>query len=233
MRQAIKLTCGVATLILAGCSVQVQNNTPSQFPATPDIGMYPVSATVTAGPLVSAGVLLFDVSGDQRIPLKPDDSGSHYRTMVPVNCASSFQVQYLAIWRLQGIATRHQLFPAQPITIRLTPPTLTAQATIDTSGKPVKRVWQGSVPYKFGTAPDTQITAAEIEPLSQSKADVASAKLIHVVSGMPIDAPCNQETPVLLESKGRSAQANLVITTTMPGRPQWTTKVVFQPKPTE
>lgn len=233
MRQAIRLTCGVATLVLAGCSVQVQNKTPDHFQANPDIGMYPIEASVTTGAMVSTPIYLFDVAGGKKVELKPDATGANFRTMLPVSCTASFPLQYLAVWRLQGVATRQKLFPAQPIMVQLSPPPLTEQATIDTSGKPLKGLWQGNVPYKFVTAADTQITGATIEPVSQSKADVASAKMIHIVSTFPIDAPCNAKTPVVLASRDRKAQANLVITTNMPGMSQWTTKVVFQPQPTE
>ncbi len=233
MRQAIRLTCGVATLVLAGCGVQVQNTTPDHFQANPDIGMYPISATVSSGAMVSTPVYLYEVANGKKLALKPNATGTHFHTMLPVTCATSFPLQYLAIWRLQGVATRQKLFPAQPVTVQLSPPPLDAQSTIDTSGKPVKGEWQGNVPYKFVTAPDTQITGATIEPVSQSKADLESVKLVHVVSSFPIDAQCNQSTPVVLASKTRTAQVNLVITTTVPGMQQWTTKVTFQPQPTE
>lgn len=233
MRQVVRLTCGVATLVLAGCSVQVQNKTPDHFQANPDIGMYPISATVASGAMVSTPIYLYEVGNGKKIPLKPDATGTHFHTMLPVSCANSFPLQYLAIWRLQGVATRQKLFPAQPITVQLSAPPLTRQATIDTSGKPTKGEWQGNVSYKFVTAPDTQITGATIEPVSQSRADVESVKLVHVVSTFPIDAQCNQSTPVVLASRTRAAQVNLVISTSEPGMPQWTTKVVFQPQPTE
>ena len=232
MRHAFRVTCGVATLVLAGCSVQVQNQTPDHFQANPDIGMYPISATVSSGALVSTPIYLFDVGSGKKIQLKPDASGSRFRTMIPVSCTSSFPLQFLAVWRLQGVATRQKLFPAQPQTVQLIAPPLTDAVTIDTSGKPTKGLWQGNVPYKFVTAGDTNITGAKIEPLSQSRADVQSAKMIHIVSSFPLDAPCNTKTPVVLASRVRSAQANLVIQTNMPGMSQWTTKVTFAPTPT-
>ena len=233
MRHAFRLTCGVATLVLAGCSVQVQNNTPDHFQANPDIGMYPISATVTSGAMVSTPIYLFDVGSGKKVELKPDATGTRFHAMLPVSCTSSFPLQYLAVWRLQGVATRQKLFPAQPLQVTLTAPPLTQQATIDTSGKPVKGLWQGNVTYKFVTAADTQITGAKIEPVSQSKADVAAAKLVHIVSTFPIDAACDQKTPVVLASRARKAQVNLVIDTSMPSMSPWTTKVTFQPIPSE
>ncbi len=232
MRKSFRLTCGVATLVLAGCSVQVQNNTPDKFQANPDIGMYPIKATVKQGAMVSQPIYLYDVGGGQKVPLKPDPTGTHFSAMLPVRCQSSFPLQYLAIWRLQGLATKQKLFPAQPIEVELTPPPLTQEATIDTSGAPKKGAWEGVVKYKFSTAANTQITGAKIEPLSSSPADVLSAKQIRIVSTLPINAECDKSTAITLASRARQAQANLVIDTSLPGKMStWTTKVTFQPKP--
>lgn len=234
MRKAFRITCGVAALALAGCTVQVQNKTPDQFQANPDIGMYPIKATVTHGAMVSTPIYLYDVGGGQKLPLKSDASGTHWSTMVPVRCQSSFPLQYLAIWRLQGLATKQKLFPAQPIQVTLNPPPLIKQATIDTSGRPKKGVWQGGVSYEFSTASNAQITGAQIEPIGKSKEDVRWAKGIRIVSTFPIDVPCDTPTPVTLASRDRKARADLVITTNLSGTlATWTTQVTFQPKPAE
>lgn len=232
MRKALRLTCGVAALVLAGCSVQVQNNTPDQFQANPDVGMYQVKATVSAGAMVSQPIYLYDVGGGQKIPMKADATGARFSAMVPVHCQASFPLQYLAIWRLQGLSTKQKLFPAQPLEVKLIPPPLTKEATIDTSGKPGKGGWQGVVNYKFSTAANAQITSAKIEPLSTSRADVRSAKDIRIVSTFPMDAECDKETGVTLASRVRKAHAKLVIETSLPGSlSKWTTQVTFQPKP--
>ena len=97
--------------------------------------------------------------------------------MYPAKCKASFPLQYLAVWRVQGVVTKHQLFPATPRDIQLTPPPLTQQASIDTSGKPDKktRSWQGVVQYNIYTAAEAHITGAQVEPVSQDKADVKAA----------------------------------------------------------
>jgi hypothetical protein len=232
MRKSFRLTCGVAALVLAGCSVQVQNKTPDKFQANPDIGMYPIKATVTAGAMVSQPIYLYDVGSGQKIPLKSDPTGTHWSAMLPVHCQSSFKLQYLAIWRLQGLATKQKLFPPQPIVVKLTPPPLIQEATIDTSGAPKKGVWEGGVDYKFGTARNTQITGASIEPLGKTPADVRAAKQIRIVSTFPINAECDKSTAITLASSVRQAQAKLVIHTSLPGKmAKWSTKVTFQPKP--
>lgn len=232
MRKSFRLTCGVAALVLAGCSVQVQNKTPDKFQANPDIGMYPIKANVTSGAMVSQPIYLYDVGSGKKVPLKADPTGTRFSAMLPVRCQSSFKLQYLAIWRLQGLATKQKLFPAQPIEVELTPPPLTQEATIDTSGAPKKGVWQGNVKYKFATASNTQITSAKIEPLGKTPADALSAKQIRIVSAFPINAECDKSTAITLASRVRQAQAKLVIDTSLPGKmSKWTTKVTFQPKP--
>lgn len=232
MRQAFRITCGLAALVLAGCSVQVQNNTPDKFQANPEIGMYPIKATVTRGALVSPQMYVYDVAGGQKIPLKSDATGTHWGTMVPVRCQSSFQLQYLAIWRLQGLATKQKLFPASPIKVTLTPPPLTKEATIDTSGRPKKGVWKGDVNYEFATATNTQITGAKLEPIGKTREDKRLVREIHVASSLPINASCDTKTAVTLTSRVRKAKAKLVIQTSLPGKlSKWTTTVTFQPKP--
>jgi hypothetical protein len=193
--------------------------------------MYPIRAKVTRGAMVSPQMFLFAISGDHKIPLTSSEDGSEWQAMYPVRCTASFPLQFFAEWRLQGVTTRHQLFPAQPREIKLIAPPLTAQASIDTSGKPKKGRWQGSVTYEFVTAPSVNITGAHLEPTSQARADLRSAKEISIVSTFPINASCDTPTPVVLQSKAREAHANLVIDTDQPGRPQWTTRVDFAPKP--
>jgi hypothetical protein len=233
MRREIGFSCLAAVaLALTGCGVQLQDETPGRFQANPDVAMYPVTVKVSQGALVSQPVLVFAVSDGEKVALSADGDGT-YQTMYSVKCKRSFPLQYLAVWRLQGMATREELFPPQPREIQLTPPPLTQQASIDTSGKPDKktRSWQGGVPYDIVTATDAHITGAHIEPVSQDKADVAAAKRISVVSTFPIDASCGTPTPVELASKDQRAHANLVIDTDLPGFPHWTTRVNFAPQP--
>ena len=233
MRREIGFGCVVAVaLALAGCGVQVQDETPARFPANPDVGMYPLTVKVVSGALVSQPVYVFAVSDGQKVPLSANPDGT-LQVMYPVKCKSSFPLQFLAVWRLQGMATKQQLFPAQPREIELTPPPLTRQASIDTSAKPDKktRAWQGGVQYDFVTAPDVHITGAHLEPVSQDKADVTAAKPLSVVSAFPIDASCGTPTAVQLASKAARAHANLVIDTDQPDYPHWTTRVDFAPKP--
>ncbi len=229
MRQALRYSIGVAALALAGCGVQVHNQTPSQLQANPDIGMYPISASVKAGALVSQPIYLFQVGGGHKVPLQSNATGTHWQTMYPVRCKSSFPVQYLAVWRVQGMATRQKLFPAQPVEIKLLQPPLTKEAIISTAGAPKRGAWEGAVNYVFATAENTTITGAKIEPVSNSRADVLAAKAIRVVSTFPVPASCDTPTGVELASRLRKAEANLVITTDSKQVPTWTTKVTFAP----
>jgi hypothetical protein len=211
--------------------VQLQDETPAHFNANPDIAMYPVTVKVSSGALVSQPVYVFAVSDGQNVPLSGGPDGT-YQTMYPVKCKRSFPLQYLAVWRVQNLVTRHEYFPPQPRQIELTPPPLTRTASIDTSGKPDKktRAWQGAVQYDIVTAPEAHITGAHLEPVSQDKADVAAAKPISIVSTFPIEASCGTPTPVQLASRKARAYANLVIDTDLPGTPHWTTRVDFAPR---
>lgn len=231
MRREIGFSCLVTVaLALAGCGVQLQDETPGRFQTNPDIGMYPLTVKVTRGALVTTPVYVFVLSDGQKVPLSSGPDGT-YQTMYPVKCKSSFPLQYLAVWG--GMATRQQLFPAQPRDIELSPPPLTPQASIDTSGKPDKKThsWRGGVRYDFVMAPDVHITGAHLEPVSQEEADVAAAKAISIVSTFPIDAACDTPTAVQLASKKPRAHANLIIDTDLPTRPHWTTRVDFAPQP--
>lgn len=233
MRRVIVSSCVVAVaLALAGCDVQLQDQTPDRFQANPDVAMYPVTVKVTSGTMVSQPVYVYAVSDGQRVPLSPSPDGV-YQTMFSVRCKQSFPLQFLAVWRVQNVVTKHAVFPPQPREIALTPPPLTKQQSIDTSGKPDKktRSWLGAVQYDIVTAPTAHITGAHLEPVSQDKADVAAAKPISVVSAFPIDATCGTPTAVQLASKKAQAHANLVIDTDLPGMQQWTTRVDFLPEP--
>ena len=231
MRRITMIAVVATALTLGGCDVQVQDQTPGQFAANPNVGMYLVRASVTRGSMVSPQLFLFAISGRQRIRLTPNADGSRWEAMLPVRCTDHFPLQYLVEWSVQGVDTRQKLVPPVPREIELTAPPLTTEASIDTSGKPVKGHWQGPVQYEFTTAPSVNITGAQIEPVSQSAADVRAAKPIRIVSTFPINASCDSPTPVVLESTARLAHANLVIDTDQPGMAHWTTKVDFAPKP--
>ena len=91
MRRKIGISCLVtAALALAGCGVQLQDETPGRFPANPDIGMYPLTVKVTHGALVSPPVYVWVVSDDQRVPLTAGPDGT-FQTMYPVKCRRSFE----------------------------------------------------------------------------------------------------------------------------------------------
>jgi len=233
MRRALGISCLVAVaLALAGCGVRLQDETPARFQANPDIGMYPIKVRVSSGSMVNQPVYVFALAAGRKVPLSAGADGT-YRTMLAVKCTSSFSLQYLAVWRLQGMQTREKLFPAQPRRIELVAPPLTRQVTIDTSAAPDRKThaWEGSVQYDILTAADAHITGARIEPVSQGEADVAAAKAIRVMSTFPLEASCGIPTAVQLASKARRAHANLVIDTDAPGFPQWTTRVDFTPEP--
>ncbi|HEY1891212.1 MAG TPA: hypothetical protein VGG63_12435 [Steroidobacteraceae bacterium] len=233
MRRIIGFSClALMALALAGCDVQVQDQTPGTFTANQDIGMYPLTVKVTSGALVSTPVYVFVLTGDgQQVPLSAGPNGT-YGTMYPVKCKQTFPLQYLAVWRVQGVVTKHQLFPPQPREIQLTPPPLTQQANVDTSGTPDKKThaWQGAVQYNIITAPDAHITGAQVQPVSQDPADVKAAQAVSVVSTLPIDASCGTPTAVTLATKAQTTHVNLVITTDLPGVPQATTRVDFAPQ---
>jgi hypothetical protein len=169
---------GAVTAALSACDVQVHDQTPAQFPANHDVGMYMIKATATADSMVSPGsVYLFGFSGKQRFELNPNRAGTEWTGMYSVRCHDSFPLQLQAVWKLQGLATKSKLVPDQPREIKLVEPDPPKEApSIDTSGKSPKGGWMGSVKYRFATQPTTQITAAHIEPVSQDPADVAAAK---------------------------------------------------------
>ena len=215
---------------LGGCDVQVHDETPTVYPANHEVGMYEVKADVNRDTLVSPGtVLLFHVDGKQRLQLTPDSTQTAWHGLYSVRCQSSFPMQFLAVWRVQGLTMKQKLVPPQPRQVQLTPPPLTREVKVDTTAKSTKG-WDGAVPYRFVTAEHTEITGAHVDPVSQDPADVAAAKAITVDSAFPVDAPCAVPTEIRLTSKLQRAQGNLVIDTDMPAFPHWTTKVEFAPK---
>ncbi|HKT71322.1 MAG TPA: hypothetical protein VJQ47_00385 [Steroidobacteraceae bacterium] len=217
-------------LALGGCDVQVRDETPAEYPASHDIGMYQIKAHVDRDALVSPGsVFLFAVGNRQRIEMLGDRSGSEWTGLYSVRCQSSFPLQYIAVWKLQGLATKQKRVPSQPRAIRLIEPPLTRDFSADTAVKNPKG-WEAAVPYRFVTMPMTQITGAHIEPLSQSAADVTAAKALSVAGDFPIAAPCGEPTPVRVLSKAQHASGNLVIDTDHPAVPHWTTRVEFAPR---
>ena len=222
---------GAVTAALSACDVQVHDQTPAQYPANHDVGMYMIKATATSDSMVSPGsVYLFGLSGKQRFELNANRAGTEWTGMFAIKCVPSFPLQLQAVWKLQGLATKSKVVPEQPREIKLVEPEPPKEAPpIDTSGKGPKGGWMGAVKYRFATQ-NTQITGAHIEPVSQDPADVAAAKAIAVTSPMPIDIPCGVSTEVELTSTAQKAQGNLVIDTNHPAFPHWTTKVVFAPK---
>ena len=227
------LIAGAVAAVLSACDVQVHDATPDSYPANHDAGMYEIKATVTQDAMVSPGsVFLFGLSGQQKIEMQPDRTGTEWHGMYAFRCHASFPLQLKAIWSVQGVNTKEKIVPeGAPREIKLIEPEPTKAASIDTSGKSPKGGWPGSVKYRFATQPDTQITGAHIEPSSQDAADVNAAKGITVTSQLPVDAPCGTPTEVDLTSTAPSAHGNLVIDTNLASYPHWTTKVEFAPAP--
>jgi hypothetical protein len=222
---------GAVTAALSACDVQVHDQTPAQYPANHDIGMYAIKATVAPDTMVSPGsVYVFGLSGKQRFELSSNRAGTEWQGMYSIRCHPSFPLQLLAIWKLQGLTTKEKLVPEKPREIKLVEQEPPKDAGVDTSGKSPKGGWQGSVKYRFSTEQLTQVSAAHIEPVSQEPADVTAAKAISVTSPMPVDIPCGVPTEVQLTSTAQKSQANLVIDTNNPAYPHWTTKVEFAPK---
>ena len=221
----------VGALPLGGCDVQVHDETPEQYTANYGTGMYEIKASVQRDSMISPdSVYLFALGPKQRIPLISNPTGTEWHAEYSVRCRSTFPLQILAVWKVQGLTTKEKVVPEQPRQIKLIEPPLTQQASIDTSGARGKTGWEGSVKYTFATAPTTQITAAHIEPDSPSPADVAAAKPISIVSSLPVDAACGAPTEVQLASTAQRAHGTLVIDTDLPPDPHWSTKVEFVPK---
>ncbi|TLY80126.1 MAG: hypothetical protein E6K49_02660 [Gammaproteobacteria bacterium] len=231
MSKLIRLTWMAVAVALGGCDVQVHDETPTEYPANHDIGMYEIKAAVTRDALVTPGsVFMFALGGKERVELSPNRDGSEWHGLYSVRCRSSFPLQFLAVWKLQGLATKQKLEPPQPREVKLIEPPLTRAVSIDTAGKMPKGGWEGGVPYRIATAPNTRITAAHIEPLSQDPAEVAAAKPISVVGSFPVDVPCGTPTEVRVASTAQRAHGNLVIDTDHPAVAHWQTRIEFLPK---
>ncbi|HXY96567.1 MAG TPA: hypothetical protein VEH00_06290 [Steroidobacteraceae bacterium] len=240
MYKLIRLSWIPAALCLSACDVQVNDTTPAQYQANSNIPMYEITATTSQGALVTPGSLvLFAIGDNQKIPLSPNPDGSGWHGLYSVRCKSTFPLQILAVWRLQGLSTRNIVVPPQPRQITLTEPPLTKQEGFDTA-KPAEKgakgksggkgEWEGTVNYRFATMPVTDITAARIEPTSASAEDVAAARAISVRTPMPLQATCGENAQLALASTAPRAHGTLVIDTDNPGLPRWQTYVEFSPK---
>jgi hypothetical protein len=229
MFKLIRLTWVPVALMLSACDVQVRDETPAEIPANHDIGMYDIKATVTRDALVTPGsVFLFALGDNQRISLSQE--GSEWRGLYSVRCQSSFPLQILAEWKLQGLAVRHKLVPLQPRQIRLIEPPFAYSGSFDSAGKAPKGGWVGSVQYRFVTVPSAQITAARVEPSSEAAADVKAAKAISVLTPLPVVAGCGDRAEIRLAATDAHAHGTLVIETDHPTVPHWQTRVEFSPK---
>jgi hypothetical protein len=239
MYKLIRISWIPAALCLSACDVQVNDTTPAQYQANNDIGMYEITATASQGALVTPGSLvLFAIGDNQKVPLSPNPDGSGWHGLYSVRCQSSFPLQILAVWRLQGLATKNIVVPPQPRQIKLTEPPLTKTEGFDTArnpsekakGKGGKGEWEGVVRYRFATVPVTDITAARIEPTSMSAEDVSAARAISVKTPLPLQAACGENAQLTLASTAQRAHGTLVIDTDNPGMPRWQTYVEFSPK---
>ena len=229
MFKLIRLTWVPVALVLGACDVQVRDETPAEYPANHDIGMYDIKATVARDALVTPGsVFLFALGENQRIPLSQE--GPEWRGLYSVRCQSSFPLQILAEWKLQGLSVRHKLVPLQPRQIKLKEPSLAYSASFDSAGKAPKGGWLGSVQYRFVTVPSAQITAARVEPSSEAAADVKAAKAIAVLTPLPVVAGCGDLAEIRLAATDAHAHGTLVIETDHPTVPHWQTRVEFSPK---
>jgi hypothetical protein len=231
MFRLVYLTWVPVVLALSACDVQVHDETAASFQANHNTGMYDIKATVTRDALVTPGsVFLFALgSNNQRIPLQ--QYGNEYRGLYQVRCQSSFPLQILATWKLQGLAVRSKLVPLQPRQITLTEPPLSYSASFDSSGKaPPKGGWVGAVQYRFVTVPSAQITSARIDPSSESPQDVKAAKAISILTPMPVVAGCGDSAEVRLATNDPHAHGTLSIDTDHPAVPHWQTRVEFAPR---
>jgi len=230
MCKLVRLTWVPIVLVVSGCDVQVHDATPASYPANHDIGMYDIRVTVTRDALVTPNsVFLFALGpNNQKIPLSQE--GPEWRGLYSVRCQNSFPLQILAEWKLQGLSVRHKLVPLQARQVTLTEPPLTFAASFDSAGKEPKGGWQGAVQYRFVTVPSAQITAARIEPSSESPADVKAAKAITVVTPLPVVAGCGDRAEIRLAASDAHAHGTLTIDTDHPSVPHWQTRVEFSPK---
>jgi hypothetical protein len=229
MLKLLRLAWVPAVLLLGGCEVQVHDETPAEYPANHDIGMYEIKASVARDAMVSSGsVFLFALGNNQKVPLS--QTGSEYHGLYQVRCQSSFPLQILAEWKTQAFSLRKKLVPPQPRQIKLVEPPLAYEASFDSSGKEPKGGWLGSVQYRFVTVPSAQITAARIEPSSDAPADVKAAKAISVLTRFPVVAGCGDRAEIHLAASDPHAHGTLVIDTDHPSVPHWSTKVEFAPR---
>ena len=80
MFKLIRLTWVPVALVLSACDVQVRDETPAEYPANHDIGMYDIKATVTRDALVTPGsVFLFALGNNgaaQFWESLPDSAGA-------------------------------------------------------------------------------------------------------------------------------------------------------------
>ena len=229
MFKLIRLTWVPVALTLAACDVQVHDETPASYPANHDIGMYDIKATVTRETMVSPGsVFLFALGNNQRIPLS--QYGAEFRGLYSVRCQSSFPLQILAEWKVQGLAVKHKLVPPQPRQITLTEPPFSYSASFDSSGKPPKGGWVGAVQFRFVTVPSAQITAARVDPSSDSPADLKSAKAISILTPLPVVVGCGDLAEIRLATNDAHAHGTLSFDTDHPAVPHWQTRVEFAPR---
>src|SRR5256886_4362252 len=152
--------------------------------------------------------------------------GPEWHGLYSVRCQGSFRLQNRGEWKLQGLSVRHKLVPPQPREIKLDEPPLSYSASFDSSGKPPKGGWVGSVQYRFVTVPSAQITAAHIEPSSVAPADVKAAKAISVVTPLPAVAGCGGWARNPLATTEPPAHGTPVIDTDHPAPTlgQWPTR---------
>ncbi len=224
-----RVICAAIALGLAACDVQVKDETPQEYPANHDLGMYEIKASADSGAMVTpSSVHVTARIGDQAVELTSNRARTSWTALVSARCRSSFPLQFRAAWSIQGLMTRGKLEPLQPREVRLIEPPLTGEVTVDTTQKAPKG-WTGSVQYRFVTAPAVRINAARIEPLSQDPADVKAAEAISITTPMPVEALCGTPTEVQLLSKAQNARGTLVIDTDHPAVPKWQTKVEFAP----
>ena len=102
MFRLIRLAWIPVALMLGACDVQVHDETPAEYPANHDIGMYEIKATVTRDALVTPGsVFLFALGNNQRIPLSQE--GPEWHGLYSVRCQGSFPLQILHYGRYSRI----------------------------------------------------------------------------------------------------------------------------------
>ncbi|HTX25240.1 MAG TPA: hypothetical protein VMD03_11355 [Steroidobacteraceae bacterium] len=224
---------GILPLVLgvSACDVTVQDQTPTQFTANNQLGMYPIKAEIARDTLVSPdAVIVTAFVNHQPLALEADRSATEWQALYPIRCHDSFTVQFRAAWTVEGLDSRYKLVPEKPQTVRVIEPPLVKDVKIDTSARS-RKGWDGVVHYAFLTEPNTQISSIDIEPVSQQPADVEAARPISVTTSTPVSASCGMPVDITLLSKSPRAHADLVIHTNNPSVPQWRTEVEFAPEP--